>query len=65
MAHLAANPLIQNRRIALNPAPDGDMVNGEVPLGHDLLQIAVGERVSQIPPNAKQDDHVLEMSPAE
>jgi hypothetical protein len=63
--HLAADSLIKNRRLALDPAPDGDVVNGEVPLGPDLLQIAVGERVSQIPTNAKEDDHVFEMPPAE
>jgi hypothetical protein len=41
------------------------MVNGEVPLRHDLLQVAIRERVSQIPTTAQEDDHVLEMPPAE
>jgi len=31
-AHLAANPLLQNRRVALDPAPDRDVVNREIPL---------------------------------
>ena len=65
MAHLAASPLIQNRRIALDPAPDRDMVNREIPLGHDLLQVAICERVSQIPANAQQYDHVFDMPSAE
>ena len=65
MSDFAANPLMQNRRIALNPPPDGDVVDREVPLGHNLLQIAVGQRVSQVPPNAQEDDHTFEMSPAE
>ena len=65
MAYLVANSLIQDRCIALDPAPDSDVVNGEVPLGHDLLQVAIRERVSQIPANAKEDDHVFEMPPAE
>ena len=65
MAHLAANSLILNRRIALNPSPYRDMVNGEVPFRHDLLQIAICERVSQVPPNAQEDDHVFKMSSAE
>jgi hypothetical protein len=41
------------------------MVNGEVPLRHDLLQIPIGEGVSQVPPNAQEDDRVFEVSPPE
>src|ERR1700683_284015 len=40
------------------------MVNGEVPFRHDLLQIAIAEGVSQVPPDAQQDDHIFEVSPA-
>ena len=40
MAHLAANALIQNKRLPLDPAPDGHMVHTVVPLGDDFLQIA-------------------------
>ena len=43
----------------------GDVVNREVPLGHDLHQIAVREGISQVPANAQDDDHVFEMPPAE
>jgi hypothetical protein len=57
--------LIQNRGIALDPAPDGDVINGEIPLGHDLLQIAVSEGISRVSPNAQEDDHVFEMPPSE
>src|SRR5262245_23204327 len=64
-AHLAADPLIQNRRIALDPAPDRDVVNSQVPLRHNLLQVAIRERVSQVPANAQEDDHILEVPPAE
>jgi hypothetical protein len=46
MAKLPPNSLIQKRGIALDPAPDHDMVNGEIPLGHDLLQIPICQRVS-------------------
>ena len=41
------------------------MVNGEVPLGHDLLQIAVRQGISQVPANAQEDDHIFEMPPTE
>jgi hypothetical protein len=49
----------------VDAAPDRDMVNGEAPLGHHLLQVAIGERVSQVPPDAQEDDHVFEMPSAE
>jgi hypothetical protein len=65
IAHLAPNSLIQNRRIVLDPAPDGHMVHGETPLRHDLLQVTIGERVSPVPANAQKNDHVFEMAPAE
>src|SRR5580765_8433131 len=41
------------------------MVNGQASLRHDLLQVTVGERVSQIPAHAEQDDHVFEVPPTE
>jgi len=41
------------------------MVNGQASLRHDLLQVTIREGVSQIPPNAQEDDHVFEMPPAE
>ena len=65
MAHLATSPPVQHRCVVLDPAPDRDVVNGEVPLGHDLLQIAVGEGVSQVPSNAQQDNRIFEMPAAE
>jgi hypothetical protein len=65
VAHLAANSLIQNGRITLHPPPDGHVINREIPLRHDLLQVTVGERISQVPPNAQEDYHVFEMPPPE
>jgi hypothetical protein len=41
------------------------MIDRKTALGHDLLQVAIGERVSQIPANAEQDDRVFEVPPAE
>ena len=41
------------------------MVNGQTALRKDLLQVAVGERVSQIPADAEEDDHIFEVSSAE
>ena len=59
MADLAANSLINT------PAPDRDIVNGEMTHRHYLLQVAIRKRIMHIPASAKQNDHVFEMSPAE
>ncbi len=32
-------PTVQFRRIALDPAPDGDVINAQVPLGHHLFRL--------------------------
>lgn len=45
-------------------AISGPTGNGSA-LRHDLLEVAIGERVSQVPANAEQDDHVFEVPPAE
>src|SRR3954453_3264204 len=59
-----ANALIQNGCVTLNPAPDRDMVDRETALGHDLLEITIGERVSQIPTDTQENDDILEMPPS-
>jgi hypothetical protein len=41
------------------------MVNREIPFGHDLLQIAVRQGISQVPANAQKNDLVFEMPPTE
>lgn len=46
--------LIKNRRIALDSSLHGDMVDGEVPLRHDLLQVAIHERECQS--DAKEEE---------
>ena len=65
MPDLTTKPLIQNGRIVLDPAPYGDVVHQQAAFHHHLFQVAVAERVAQIPPNAQDDDHVLEVSPSE
>jgi len=56
--------LIQNWRIALDPAPDRDAVNGEVPPGFDLLEIASVSEYRRGQRMHKRD-HIFEMPPAE
>jgi hypothetical protein len=47
---------VQFRRISLNPAPDGDVIDVEVALHYQFLQIAKAEREPQIPANAQNAD---------
>ena len=65
MPDLTAKPLIQNGSIMLDPAPNGYVVQGQAPFRHPLFQVAVAERVPQIPLDAQNDNHVLEVSPPE
>ena len=62
---LAADPLIQNGRETLDPAPDRDMVHREAALRYYFFQISVAERIPQIPADTQYDDSVLEVSSAE
>jgi hypothetical protein len=49
----------------LDPAPDGDVIHGQAALRDDLLQIAVAQRIPQVPPHAEDDDDIGEVSPLE
>jgi hypothetical protein len=49
----------------LDPPPDRDVIHGQAALRHDLLQVAIGKRISQVPANAQKNDDIGEMSPAE
>src|ERR1051326_2958053 len=62
---VTANASVQDGRIALDPTPDGHMVNGQTALRHHLLQIAIRQGVSQIPANAQENDHIFEVPSAE
>jgi hypothetical protein len=52
---LTVNSFIQHGRVALDPAPDRDVVHCQAPLRHDLLKVAVCERIPQIPAKAQKD----------
>lgn len=60
-----AEPLTQNRRIALHPAPNGDVIHRQTAFRRHLLQIAIAKRIPQIPPNAENNYDVLEVSSPE
>src|SRR5215813_541972 len=65
MPKFATQTLIQNRCIALDPAPDRDVIHRQATLRHHLLQVAVAQRIAQVPSDAKYYDHVLEVSSEE
>jgi hypothetical protein len=51
--------------VVLNPAVDGGMVHRESPFPHHFLEIAVAQRVAQVPPHAEQNDLSFVMTPFE
>jgi hypothetical protein len=61
----ATQPLIQEGRVMLDPAPDGDVVHCKSTLRHHFFQIAVAQRIPQVPPHAENDDDILKVSPSE
>src|SRR5215475_10582569 len=65
MPKFATQTLIQNRCIALDPAPDRDVIHRQATLRHHLLQVVVAQRIAQVPSDAKYYDHVLEVSSEE
>jgi len=48
-----------------NPTRDGTVIDRESPLPHHLFQVAIAERVPQVPAHAEQDDLGFEMTPFE
>jgi hypothetical protein len=65
MPELSAKALIQKWRLALGPAPDGDVIYRQLTLRHHFLHVPVAQRITQVPPDAQKDDDVLVVSPAE
>ena len=65
MPSFPAKPQIQNGRIPLHPAPNRDVIDRQTALHHHFFQIAVAERVPQIPAHAQNYDDVLEVAPSE
>src|SRR5215467_6252187 len=57
--------LAQFRRIALDPSPDGSVVGWQSSLGEKFLDVTIGKRESQIPPNRIGDDRGFEVAPFE
>ena len=65
MPEFATEALIQNKCIALDAAPDRDVIHRQATLCHHRLQVPVAQRIAQVLSDAKYYDHVLEVSPSE
>ena len=50
------NPAIEFRRVVLDPAVDGGVIDREAALGHHLLEVALAQGVAALPAHAQQDD---------
>jgi hypothetical protein len=64
MAPFPPQSLVQDRRITLYPTPNRDVIHRQTALHHHFFQVAVAQRVAQIPADAQNDDHVLEVPPS-
>ena len=51
------------RGIALDPSPDGSVVGCQVSLGEKFLDVTIGKRKSQIPPDRTRDHRGFEVAP--
>src|SRR5690606_26457416 len=60
-----AQPLLNERCIGKDPAIDGAVVHFEAALAKHLFQVAVAQRISQIPSHGLHNQPCLEMSPFE
>ena len=56
MSLIGSDPLLDLRRVALDPAKDSGWVDGDTALRHHLGQIAVADAVLTVPAHAQQDD---------
>src|SRR5450755_1050428 len=57
--------LLQFLGIALAPAVDRRMIHVQSPLPHHLFEVAIAERIPQVPAHAQQDDLGFKMTPFE
>jgi len=57
--------LVQFRRITLDPSPDGSVVRWHASLGEKFLDVTIGKRKPQVPPNRTGNHRGFEVAPFE
>jgi len=62
---LSFQPLVDDRRVFLRPAPNCRMVNCQTTLGHQFLDFPETERKPKIPTHTRDDDLRLKMASTE
>src|SRR5512134_1763662 len=65
VALVPADLLLQPRGVALNPPPDGRVINHDAAFRHHLLELAIAYRVFAVPADALQDDEGMEAAKLE
>jgi hypothetical protein len=61
-ARISPDAFIQVWDIPQHPARDRGMIHPQTTLGHQLLQIAMSKAISQVPPDAQDDDLTFKMA---
>jgi hypothetical protein len=62
---MAPHPLVQNRSVPRNPTSDGRMIHAQTTFRHHFFQIAIAQRIPEIPAHTQHDQLILEMSSPE
>jgi len=57
--------LLEFRRVVLDPAVNGGMIDLETTLPHHLLKISIAQRIAKMPSYTEQDHLGLEVTPFE
>jgi hypothetical protein len=56
IALVPADPLLELRRVALDPAVERHVVDGDAAFAHHFLKVPVADAVAAVPADAEQDD---------
>jgi len=59
------DPLLQFRRVSLDPSKEGRMINRDAAVGQHQFEIAVADREHQLPADSPEDHLAREMPPLE
>jgi hypothetical protein len=62
---LSPTALAELRSVALNPPPNGHVIDLDVPFRHDLFQIPQTQRITKVASHAQNDDLGFKMPPFE